>query len=456
MKYYIKIALLLLLLSAFSCQTDDVPKVYAPGSNEYTNQWIYEQMKKYYYWNEGIGKQDDLSQDSKDYFKSLLNPSDRFSYAYNSSMAETLPKSIRSKFGFDISFVMYHEQVYGVVLYVLKDSPAERSGLHRGQLITVIGSVAIDQNNYENLYDSFPSADNMHLQLTEYSEDLGFFDSHEVTLSDSFTFLQPVNHKIITQQNNIVGYVEIPHFDVGISQSLLNVFQDFKNKSVTNVIVDLRYNGGGDVSSAAALSILLAPNIQPNDQFILFKGNKNGGEVKQTFKEALEMNEAQVSYDALRAAHPSIDKVYILCGNHTASASEIIMNNLHPFMTVITIGDKTLGKDVASFAINDDRVTEQSGWVLYPAIYKIYNSNREGNYSEGLMPVIQSDELQKLEIYPLGDIREVLLKQSLNSILGAKLSEESNMNNLILPLERKNADLESEPVIINGGRFVHK
>lgn len=455
MKYYIKIALLFLLLFAFSCQTDDAPKAYEPGSNGYTNQWIYEQMKKYYYWNEGIGERGDLALMPKDYFKSLLNPSDRFSYAYNSTMAETLSKSIRSKFGFDISFVNHEDKVYGVILYVLKDSPAQRSELHRGQLIAAIGGVAINQDNYENLYKSFAIADNVQLQLIEYSEDIGFFNPLTVTLSDGFTFLQPVNLKIITQQNHIVGYVEIPHFDVGLTQSFLNVFQDFKNKSVTDVIVDLRYNGGGDVSSAVALSILLAPNIQATDQFILFKGNKNGGEIKQTFKEALQMNEAQVSYDALRGAHPLIQRVYILCGNRTASASEIIINNLNPFMQVVTIGDKTLGKDVAGFAIEDERKAEASGWVLYPAIYKIYNSNKEGDYSGGLTPVIQSDELQKLEIYPLGDTREILLKQALNSVLGGNLNTENNASNAILSLPLKNAYLESEPLLINRSQSVY-
>jgi len=88
------------------------------------------------------------------------------------------------------------------------------------------------------------------------------------------------------------------------------------------------------------LSIILVPAALPDDFFITFKGNRNGGDIPQSFKEALAMNEFQVSFKAPINAHPAIAKVYILCGSHTAWASEIIISNLKPFMDVITIGEK--------------------------------------------------------------------------------------------------------------------
>lgn len=446
MKLPLKIVFPVFVLSFFSCQNDDAPVVYEEGSNEYANQWMYGQMKKYYYWNESIGGQGDLSSDSKQYFEGLLNPADRFSYAFNAAMPETLPQRMAGKFGFDITFVNYQGQVFGVILYVFSDSPAQRAGLHRGQLITEIEGVTLNSGNYESLYNNLLGLENIKLKLTEFSEDTGFSDSYLVNVSQGFTFLQPVRHRIITGQNKKTGYIEIPHFDVGLAQSLLNAFQDFKSQSVTNVIVDLRYNGGGDVSSAAALSILLAPGIEATDLFIKFKGNKNGGEVNQSFKEALEMNEPHVSFDALRNAHPLINRVYILCGSHTASASEIIINNLRPFMQVITIGEKTVGKDVASFAIEDDRIPGQPGWIMYPAIYKISNANSDGNYDAGILPSNTVDELQKLQIYPLGDVREVLLNEVLNSIASnGRIAGNTNTQ----PLLKINYGLGVQPIILD-------
>ncbi len=450
MKHFIKIVFLVLALCAVSCQNDDAPAIYEQGSNEDTNQWIYQQMKRYYYWNEGIGGQGDLSAEPKRYFAGLLNAADRFSYAYTSSIQETLPKSVAGKYGFDVSFVTYQEQVFGVILYVLSGSPAERSGLKRGQLITAIGGKPLYYENYEKLYDSLLESEAVILQLTDFSEEEGFSNMRQVTVSQGFTLLQPVYNKVIQQQSRQIGYIAIPHFDVGLAQSLLNVFQGFKNQSVTDVIVDLRYNGGGDISSAAALSILLAPGIQSTNQFIKFKGNRNGGEVNQSFKEALEMNEANVSFDALRNANPLVQKVYILCGSHTASASEIIINNLKPFMEVITIGERTVGKDVASFAITDDRITGQPGWVLYPAIYKIFNALGEGSYSEGILPSSEVDELQKLQIYPLGDIREVLLNQALVSIRGTGDNAGGRTTQSLI---KKHYGSQGDPIILKGSKL---
>jgi carboxyl-terminal processing protease len=417
-----KKSILILLLVSFliACQTnDDISITYEEGTNEYVNEWIYAQMKRYYYWNESMPGKGDLSLYPKAYFTTLLHTDDPFSYAIHTASAETFPKSLSGLFGFDVSFVEHDGQVFGVVLYVLSGSPAENSGLHRGQLITAIDNIILNQENCDNLYQNLMNTENATLQVVAYFEESGFTDLQQVNIHKGFTFLQPVYHQIITEQNNKVGYIEIPHFDIGLSQSLLLAFQDFKNQDVNEIVVDLRYNGGGDVSSATALSILLSPNIQPSDPFITFKGNSNGGQINQTFKEALEMNESQVSFESLRAAHPSIQKVYILCGNRTASASEIIINNLKPYMEVITIGKKTFGKDMASFSIEDDRVADTDGrWVLYPAIYKLSNANGEGNYSNGIPPSIILDELQSLEVFPLGDVNEVLLHQALAIISG--------------------------------------
>ncbi|TCN54711.1 C-terminal processing protease CtpA/Prc [Flavobacterium circumlabens] len=432
--HFIFKGLLFILFSlAVSCQSEDEPIVYKEGSTEYVNSWMYEQMKKYYLWSENISDRTNLSLDSKEYFKKLLQADDRFSYATQASSPDTFPKSIRSSYGFDMAVIEYEGKVYGMVLFVLSDSPAERNGMKRGQLIKAINGTLFNSQNFEKLYVDLAHSDQAKIQLTEYAAQTGFSAVKEIELGRGFTFSQPMIHKVILNNTEKTGYLAIPHFDIGLASPLLQVFQDFKNQSVTKVIIDLRYNGGGDVSSAAALSIILAPDIKPNDLFIKFKGNKNGGLVNKSFKEALEMNEPTVSYEALRAAHPAIEEVYVLCGSHTASASEIIINNLKPFMKVISIGEKTTGKDVAGFAIEDNRISGQQGWTLYPVIYKLANASDEGNYSNGITPSVVLNEIQNLEIFPLGDTRETLMNRALNGVSAAKQSTFSSVK--VIPLK---------------------
>lgn len=416
MKHFALLALFGFL--SISCQNDDSPVVYEEGTNQYTNRWIYEQMQKYYYWNGQMQKNVDISLSPKEYFDQLLASQDRFSYSLHPSIPETFPKSIRSNFGFDISFVEYQGEVLGVVLYVLNDSPAKNNGLKRGQYITTINGKSLSLTNFKEVYQQIISSDFVTLEVKSFDENSGFTAPKETTLQRGLALSQSVSYKIIETDNDKVGYVLIPHFDVGLAGTLLQIFQQLKANSVNELVLDLRYNGGGDVSSAAALSILAAPNIKADDLFIQFEGNRNGGVVKQSFETALEMNELQVNFATLRSAHPSIQKVYILCGNHTASASEIIINNLKPFMEVITIGDKTVGKDVAGFAVEDKRISGQQGWILYPEIYKLFNAAHEGNYSGGILPDVAAEELQHMEILPLGDTDEILLQRALEIISG--------------------------------------
>lgn len=448
MKYASRIRIFVfafLTLSIISCESDDSPISYDKGSNQYTNMWIHEQMKRYYYWNEEVPFLTNLSLDPKEYFQKLLKDDDLYSYALHPELPETVPQSLRRKFGFDVSFMQYEGRVYGVILYALYDSPAKNNGLLRGQLITKIDGVELNLNNYDNIYKSMIAAKQLNLEVATYSAQSGFSNVKQVSLFQGFSFSQPVLHHIITDNNTKIGYVEIPHFDVGQAGIFSQVFQELKNQQITELVLDLRYNGGGDIASATALSIILAPNIQSGDLFIEFEGNKNGGIVKQSFQQALESNESSVSFDVLRNAHPNIQKLYILCGKRTASAAEIIINNLKPFMDVITIGEKTVGKDVAGFPIEDDRIPGKKGWILYPSIYKIFNSRHEGGYSKGINPSFNTDELQNPEIFPLGNRSEVLLNNAIKAIVGntGKINKTTSRS---LPLSKIYTD--ADPLLV--------
>lgn len=416
----------------FSCQNDDAPVVYEKGTNEYVNSWILEQMKRYYLWNENLPENNSLSLKPEEYFKKMLQKDDRFSYAVHPSLPETVTQSIRNSYGFDISFVEYQNQTYGVILHVLPDSPAARSGLKRGLFIKTINGTSLNNQNFENLYAVAASSAKVTLQVMEYTKADGFSDGKEIEIIRSLTFSNSINNQVIQYNNQKIGYIEISHFDVGLANSLLSVFREFQNQSVTKIIVDLRYNGGGDVSSAAALSSILAPNIKSDDLFITFRGNKNGGVVNKTFKEALVMNETQVSFETLRTVHPPIQEIFILSGSHTASASEIIINNLKPYMKVTVIGEKTVGKDVAGFALEDNRISGERGWILYPVIYKLFNARNEGNYALGITPDIEINELQDMEVFALGDIKETVLNKALNNGFSAKQPNNSPIKKLKL------------------------
>ena len=201
-----------------------------------------------------------------------------------------------------------------------------------------------------------------------------------------------------------------------MTQNLNQKFSAFKTAGVQELIIDLRYNYGGSVSSAAALCALIPSGITANSQFITYKGNKNGGEVKRTFAEQIAYDPNAIDFNTLHANSLGLNKVYILTSSSTASASEIVVNNLKPYMQVIQVGEKTLGKDMAGFAIEDKRKPKKISWQLHPVIYKVFNANGEGGYSNGIAPQIIVDEYTSLPLLPLGDAGETLISSALHKI----------------------------------------
>jgi C-terminal processing protease CtpA/Prc len=161
---------------------------------------------------------------------------------------------------------------------------------------------------------------------------------------------------------------------------------------------------------------LIPSGISSSSPFIIYKGNKNGGEVKRTFAQQISYDSNALDFNTLRANALGLGKVYILTSTSTASASEIVINNLKPYMQVIQVGGVTLGKDMAGFMVEDKRNPKKISWQLHPVIYKVFNANGEGAYSNGIPPQIAAGEYASLPLLPLGDPEETLISSALNNI----------------------------------------
>ena len=109
-------------------------------------------------------------------------------------------------------------------------------------------------------------------------------------------------------------------------------------------------------------------------------------------------------------------RVYVLTGSRTASASELIINGLKPYMEVFLIGDVTYGKNVGSISLYDENDSRNT-WGMQPIVVKVYNSLNQSDYSQGFSPDVE-DKDNNLYIYPLGDLREELLSKAIEKITG--------------------------------------
>lgn len=225
-------------------------------------------------------------------------------------------------------------------------------------------------------------------------------------------------YKIINKNGKNIAYLFINSFEESAVASLYNAFSWFKQQGADELIIDLRYNRGGYVSASAALAVMIAP-VSADDIYVEYRGNNIAGNKKRSFNTELSYlsESSKISFSQLANIRLNIQRVYLLTGKHTASAAELLANNLTPYLPAIRIGAQTLGKDMASFAITDERIPVQVPlWEIHPLIYKLYNKTGVGDYGAGLEPDFFIDEMSTLPLKPLGDNEDPLVKAALSAI----------------------------------------
>ncbi|WP_286841358.1 MULTISPECIES: S41 family peptidase [Sphingobacterium] len=392
----------------FSCEKD--PPLNELGSNATINRWTLDQMKHYYYWNDKIGSTEGYQQKPDLFFKSILYPEDHFSTILQTLNSDTYGNTLTNTFGFDM--VQLHNQSGSIqlVTQVVPFSEADLAGLQRGDSLTHMNSTLMDQMNFQSLLNK-----SLRLPTIQVKR----LDGKVFNLPSSY-ISQPVVYtsKVISSSPN-VGYIFISQFDFSGAYSLLEVIKDFKSKHVTELIVDLRYNPGGQVAFAAFCALLMA-DIKENDIFAKYRGNKNLKPIEETFEATLQRQPDGYSFIASEVLKQGLQlkRIFILTGPNTASASEMMINGLNPYLKIVQVGARTYGKDMASTTIStpEEIHGNERSWHLIPMIYKIYNTIGQGDYGNGITPQKVTDEFAYLPLTPIGDRRDPLIQEALKII----------------------------------------
>lgn len=444
--------LLILVFLMSSCREDEIlpiekvkeeePTVVEPpvtnNINEQVNSWILENMKFWYLWNDELPATTNKNLAPEPYFKSLLHEDDRFSWI-QSNYQELLNslQGISKEAGYE--YVLYREKegsdnVIFQILYVKADSPAQAAGLKRGDIVSHINGQQVTTQNYRNLLASLRENHTIQYKPLIIGEDR-FGDPKTLSLSPTEYSENPnFLHKVIEQGNRKIGYFVYNFFAGGTDTAPEKydtqtdaIFADFKAKGITDLVVDLRFNSGGSESSARNLASLIGRGVDQNKIFAKRKYNEN---VEKAILEDEQLGEdyfiTNFSDESQNVGDQlSGGRVYILTSSRTASASELIINALKPFMDVFLIGDTTYGKNVGSISLFEEE-DPKNQWGLQPIVVKVFNSQDQSDYSTGFTPdVLHKDN--GLFIYPLGDPREALLAHAIGQITGtAALSRESS------------------------------
>jgi carboxyl-terminal processing protease len=416
------------------------------NANAHVDNWIYDNMKFWYYWADDITANPDSTLAPDAFFESLKSSEDRFSWIepnFTQLLGEL--RGVTKEPGFE--YALYRESqgsnnVIMQVLYVKPNSPASAAGLNRGDVINQINGTQITADNYKDLLDKL--SENHSLTYKP-------LDVTTRTLGDAKTInIVPVEYaedpnylnKVLTYGDRKIGYYVYNLFSEGPTDSskqytdeMDQVFSSFKSQGITDLIVDLRFNSGGAESVAQNLASLIVNGVTPTTVFVTHQYNtqvtneiKNNPDLGEGYLNVPFLAKSQNVGSMLRD-----NRVYILTGPRTASASELIINGLKPFMDVFLVGGTTIGKNVGSISLYNQDDPDNT-WGMQPIVLKLFNNAGQSDYSNGFTPQIQDSD-NSLYLYPLGDPREALLSKTITQITGisqpTRMAKTENVGELL-------------------------
>jgi carboxyl-terminal processing protease len=432
-------ALLMVVGFTVSCKKSNsdpdgngVPQGTSGTRAELTKDSIYLYAQQTYFWNVGMPSYTSFNPRQYSSNNAILAalkvlPStggkDKYSFIDDGSVATQLGGA-GDDYGFSANF---DTSDLLRVKYVYPGSPADLKGLKRGYQITKVNGGGTSRSSSTDIANLNASifGDNPSISLTflkpgNISVDVvvnrAKYDINPVLYSNTYT----VGAKK-------VGYIVFNSFTTNALTALDAAFAKFSTDGVTELVVDLRYNGGGSVSTSEAFTNLIAPPSQNGSVMYTTYWTKTMQDGAATILENQKFyakgndgvtrlySYADYSYKPTmaagnqenftkRGALNGLTRVYFLVTGGTASASELLINNLKPVMDVKLIGKTTYGKPVGFFALRIDKND------LYIPQFQTKNQSGQGDYFSGMaVDKDVTDDLTK----DFGDPTEKMLAQAL-------------------------------------------
>ena len=337
--------------------------------------------------------------------------------------------------------------IFGWVKYIMPNTDASTKPIQRGTIFYAINGTPLTVDNRRGL-----------LNLDTYTLNLADYDGGNITPNgQSVTVTKnPYSENPVFYINTYVvgarkiGYLIYNGFYSNYENELNNAFTTLKSQNVTDLVLDLRYNSGGSVATATRLGSMITGQF--NNQ--LFAKNLWSPKM-QTIVSADDINNNFTSTISNGAAitHLNLSKVYVLTSRSTASASELVINCLKPYINVIQIGAKTTGKNVGSVTLYDSpnfrkqNANPNHTYAMQPIVIKTVNKNGFGDYAQGISPDNPTNELNENvgDLNQLGNVNELLLSKVLNIIsLGGRgfINKSATENKELIEDNIKNLEFE--------------
>lgn len=417
-----------------------------PEANVDVQDFMWKAMNFWYFWQQDVpdladDRFENTSQGIADYTaflssednpgaffdNKLLFSDDRFSF-YNEDyqvLTQSLAGVSKSN-GLEFGLVRFQdsENIFGYVRYVIPGSDAETKDIQRGDFFVGVDGQTLNLDNYIELL--FGDNNTYTLNMAEFVNDELTANGSEVSLTKAEALSE--NPVFISKSFEIngenIGYLMYNQFTNEYDDELYDAIEGLKSAGVTNFVIDLRYNPGGSVNTTR----LLASMIYGTNTSDLFLRKRYNDKLQPQFSDdRLEVYFAD-KVGSRNINSLNLSKLYVLTSASSASASELLINSLEPYMDVVQIGDVTRGKNEFSTTLVDDRensylytpsrvneINPKVQWAIQPLLGRNENAEGFSDFTGGLVPDVQlKEDLQNLGT--LGDQNEPLLARAIQEI----------------------------------------
>ena len=388
----------LLITLASGCTREEEPGPITSEDSIYVV--IDEIMNTWYLWYQEVPEIDIFQFGEPSGLMSALiyKPIDKWSFVENKEVIDAIFEEGET-FGFGFT-IRFDPDGNLRILYVYSESEAYDMGLRKGYIVhSINGTPSQSIEDFDGFYDEDPAT---------YTFDIVDFNGihEEITLSKSTIHQNGIFFlDILAVSGRPTGYLVYDSF-LGYSQDALDsAFRYFKDNNITELIVDLRYNLGGYISLAEQFSEMVVPLTAVGQPMYSLVHNNLVAPYEDTTKNF-----------SLHELNLNLDRVFFLTTQYTASASELVINSLEPYMDVYLIGDPTYGKPVGmyGFLFHD--------WYIYPVTTLIENADGYSDYFNGLpVDCLAEEGLDK----DWGDQTDPCLSQAIHYIAYGEFYEKA-------------------------------
>lgn len=392
MRFWILLILVIPVLSG--CKHDD-------NHIEYVNEQLYQLMRDVYLWYDEMPDPppDPANYSDPQKYMEALSYSEVDKWSYIVTQEENQQyfeegKSIGHGFSLGLDDA---NQIR--IIFVYPSTEAATKGVKRGWILSKINGTNVPPDS--RVFDMMGSS------VVGITNEFTFLDQNGATQVISLTKenynIVPVLHsEVITQGTDKIGYIVFQDFISNATSGLDEVMASFVSAGINELVIDLRYNGGGLVSIAQEFAGWLVGKNHANDILASYEFNDKYTSENFSVRIPAKTNGLE------------LDRVFFIGTDNTASASEMLINGMKPFITdVVLAGSHTHGKPVGMYGFEIDE------YIAYPIVFSYYNKNHVGDFFDGLAPdIIAEDDFT----HDFGDVNETMLQSILATISSGPIS----------------------------------